>query len=658
VDYKDFERGKEEAKSGDPGFWWKLTDAKERADAVMAASNVMKHSQGRIDRSQANLTNARLYGNIEQLGFGVKEYSRSSSSPHNKISLNVCCSCVDTLASKIAKTRPRPMFLTDGGDFGMQKQAKKLDKFMRGLFYETKIYEKAAQVFTDSGIFDIGALKFRIDPLDDRVKVERVFPDELYVDDADAKYGEPRQLFQSKLISKEVLYAEVDRRFKGQEREEARLAVDGYHAPDETYLKGFGDVVEVWEAWHLPSYEGADDGCHSICIKVLELFYEQWKPCRFPFAFLRFSRRVLGFFGQSLVERLSGIQLEINRLVRSVSEQLRRKGRGRIYCKIGSKVNPEHLRNSIGDVVFYTGDSPPTVDNGNAVSPEEFAQLDRLYQRAFQEAGISELSAGAKKPSGLDAAVALREFADVESERFSMVGKAWEQFFLDAADVMIELLHERGGSYPVKYIAKRDTQTIDWKDIDLNRDCYVMQMFPVSSLPQTPAYRLQRVTELINQGYIPDKSEALRLLDFPDLESENNLALAAIDDADESISAILDEEPPRFIQPDEFSDPNALVSRASAAYLRAKHHGVDDDRMNMLVQLIDAAKMILNPPVDPTSINTDPAAMGGGAPPAGIPPPQPPVGPLPQGGAPMPNITNTNVLNNPQAATVPPLVPQ
>jgi hypothetical protein len=657
MDYTTFDKNASDKirASGDAGYWWKLETPKERADAIVAAARVMKGSQERSDRAQANLTHARLYGNTEQLGFGTREYSRAASAPQQKISLNVCCACVDTLASKIAKNRPRPMFLTDGGNFGQQKQAKKLDKFMRGLFYETKIYEKSAQVFTDCGIFDIAALKFYFDPISDKMKVERVFPDELFVDNADGKYGEPRQLFQANFVAKEVLQAEVEKRMKGKELEEALLTISAYVAPEESYLKGFGDVVEIWEAWHLPSYEGAKDGRHVVAMLGCELFEEQWKPMRFPFAFLRFSKRVLGFWGQSLVERLSGIQLEINRLLRSVSEQLRRKGRGRIFCKIGSKVNTEHLRNAIGDVVFYTGDHPPVVDNGNAVAPEEFNQLDRLYQRAFQEAGISELSAGAKKPSGLDAAVALREFADVESERFSMVGKAWEQLFLDAADVMIELLCIRGGSYPVKHIAKRSTEDIDWKDINLARDQYVMQMFPVSSLPQTPAYRLQRVTELVQEGYIPDKSEALRLLDFPDLESETNLALAAIDDADESISAILDQDPPKFIQPDEFSDPNAIVSRASAAYLRAKHHGVDDERMNLLVRLIDAAKMILNPPVDPNAMPQPgemPPGMPAGAPMPGMPMPAPGAGGVP------PNITNTNVLNNPQAATVPPLIPQ
>lgn len=642
MDYRDFEDAKViQGREGQPGYWWKLEEEKDRADALISAANVLKTSVSRTDRYQANLTHARLYGNIEQLGFGVREYGRTASAPQNKISLNVCCACVDTLTSKVAKNRPRPMFLTDGGNFQQQRQAKKLDKFMRGLFHETGIYAKSKQIFVDSCIFDIGAMKFYLHPVTGKMQVERVFPDELFVDDTDAKYGQPRQLFQSKLIPKEVLLSQY-----GDKSPEVRLAIESYTGDGESYLKGFGDVVEVWEAWHLPSYEGAKDGRHSMAIKGAELLDEPYTMDVFPFAFMRFSERVLGFWGQGLVERLTGIQLELNRLLRSISEQLRRKGRGRIFCKIGSKVNPEHLRNSIGDIIFYTGDAAPHVDNGNAVAPEEFMQLDRLYQRAFQEAGISELSAGAKKPSGLDAAVALREFSDIESERFSMVGKAWEQFFLDAATVQIEILHAAGAKYPVKLPKKRAFEAIDWKDIDLQRDAYMMQMFPVSSLPQTPAYRIQRVTELVKEGYITDKSEALRLLDFPDLESETSLALAALDDADECISAILDEDTPRYIAPDEFSDPQAIITRASAAYLRAKYQGVDEDRLSMLVQLIDAAKMIIAPPM----AAAPPA--GPGAP--GMPPPPPG---MPGMGAAVGGSINLT-QSAPQASTVPPLIPQ
>ena len=52
------------------------------------------------------------------------------------------------------------------------------------------------------------------------------------------------------------------------------------------------------------------------------------------------------------------------------------------------------------------------------ISQDLFMHLDRLYNRSFEIAGISQLSAQSSKPSGLDSGRALREFSDIESERF------------------------------------------------------------------------------------------------------------------------------------------------------------------------------------------------------------------------------------------------
>ena len=140
---------------------------------------------------------------------------------------------------------------------------------------------------------------------------------------------------------------------------------------------------EFWEAWHLPSSKKSKDGKHVISINNCVLFEEQWKLDKFPFVVFRYKKRTTGFWGKGVTESIAGIQLELNRLVRSVSEQLRRKGRGRVFIQHGSKVNPASLTNGIGDVLYYTG-SPPIIDNGNAVAPEEFNQIAALKQAALQ----------------------------------------------------------------------------------------------------------------------------------------------------------------------------------------------------------------------------------------------------------------------------------
>lgn len=638
TDYKSFQSGesKKSEPSGQVGYWWQAEDSTLRAQALIGAARFLKEDQ--TDRTAANLRHARLYGNFDALGFGLREYARANSV--NQIALNVVASCVDTLTAKVAKNKPRPSFQTSGGSFIQQQKAKKLDKFGRGIFYEGKYYERVApRVFRDACIFGTGAVKIFLNE-ENRVRFERVLVEELFVDQADAIHGEPRQLLQRKLIAREVLLAEFGK------DETMRTAIERAKMPDNDGMKGFGDVVEVWEAWHLPSSKKAKDGRHVIAIDGACLVDDEWKHDWFPFAFLHYKPRVLGFWGQGLAECLTGIQLEINRLLRSVSEQLRRKGRGRIFLQKGSGVTPGHMTNGIADIITYNG-HPPIVDSQNSVAPEEFMQLDRLYQRAFQEAGISELSAGAKKPSGLDAAVALREFNDIETERFSMVAKDYEQLALDTMQIAIDLVCEAGGGgYKVKLPNKRAVEEIDWKDINLERDSYTMQMFPVSSLPQTPAARRQAVRELMNDGFVPDKAEARRLLDYPDLESEGDLATAVLDDVDATISKILDADKPELMVPEDYQNLPMLLQRAQAMYLRVRFTDIETERLDMLRQLIDqtANKML----------EAQKAAMP--APPEAPPgPPMPPEGALP--GAPNVSLNQDFNLMGGGQGPVPPVAP-
>lgn len=604
MDYKDFEPGSQAASArGDVGYWWKEEDAAERGQYLVAAAQKLRDDDQTNQRSQSNLRHAALYGNFEAASFNVRDYTRQSSLPQNKISLNVVVSCVDTLAAKVSKTRPRPMFTTSGASFRKQRAARLLDKFVRGLFYEAQFHEVAKDVFMDGCIFDAGAMKVYLDA-NGKIVFERTFPEELFLDAADARYGAPRQLFQRKLIAKEVLCAEYADDAKALE------AILATKPPADAYDRGFGDCVEVWEGWHLRSSKQTKDGHHVIAVQGGELFHEEWKFDFFPFAFFRFSKRQLGFWGQGLAERLTGIQVEINRLIRSISEQLRRRGRGRVYLPIDSKIPKDQLRNAIGDIVEFAGPNPPVIDNANAVAAEEFAQLDRLYERAFQEAGISELSAGAKKPSGLDAAVALREFNDIESERFALVGQSWENLPLLATKIAVQLIDANRKAYRVGAPGRRHVEWVDWKEIDLKADEYVIQMFPVSSLPLTPSHRYQRVKEMRADGFI-DQATAERLIDMPDIEAETKLALAAYDDVDATIGAILDFDEPRFVAPDEFTNLPLLVERASAAYLRAKHQeDIEPNRISMLIDLIDQASAILSPPQ--AAVGAPPAMPGSG----------------------------------------------
>lgn len=613
-------------------FWWLAKDG-ECGALAMEAARAVEASASLLE--EANLRHARLYENVELAVNGramtPEAIVRQALISSGLVSLNVVASAIDTLAAKIAKNKPRPNFVTSGGSWKHQRMARKLDKWCRGLFYETKIHTVARRVFLDSCIYGTGLLHVFFGH-DKRLEVERVLPTEVFVDDNDGQYGKPQSIYRRKAIHKSVLAAMFP----------AKAALIRVAQPKVNHVTSAlpSEHLEVWEAWHRPSGDDTGDGRHVIATDGIELLCEPYEHC-LPFVVLRARERVVGFWGRGDAEVLLGIQLELNRLIRSISEQLRRKGRGRIFVPMGSKVEPAHLTNGIGDIVKYAGGVPPTVDNGSVVSADEFQQVDRLYERALQEVGVSQLSAASKKPSGLDAAVALREFSEIESERFSLRHLAWEDFFLEFAELAIELMESRKGhGYKVKVPGRRKAEEVDFADVDLDRDSYVIQMFPVSSLPQTPSARYQRVKEMLADGFVTPPV-AKRLLDFPDLEAEGHLGNAALDDADATISAILDEDVPKYEGLEPYQDFKLLLERAVAAYLFARHNNCEEERLEMLQLLInDASSEVAKlsaPPPGPE--------MGAPAPAA------PPMLPSPVGGD-----LNVNVSGAGPAPAVPPVV--
>lgn len=642
MDYTNFQSVKnfdpkklteDQKKTWAKGFWWKQPkEGPEVGQVLISTADALRSNFE--TRQMQNLVFARLYGNFDLIGFGISQYDQLTSvSPFSKntsrLTRNVIASTIDTLTAKICKNKPRAFFLTDGGNWQMQQRARRLNKFGQALFHETKIHIHGRRAFLDTCIFGTGALEAYIDD-NNRVAFKRAFINDFMVDPADGVEGTPQQLLRRKPVSKSKLMEMYP--------EQARMIADAKTGRDDQNLHGNIEVVEVIEGWHLPSYPEAGDGRHVIALSSGVLVDEVWKLDCFPFIFNRYRERSRGFWGQGLAEILTGIQVALNRTFRSIDEQIRRKGKGRVFYQKGT-VNPADLDNSVQAHVPYSGTQPPTQDSSNAVSQDELMHERELYQAGFQEAGISELSANAKKPSGLDAAVALREFNDIESERFIIVGMAYEQMYMDAMELALELIRKNGlKGYTVKHPNKRYSEVIKWEDINLEANQYTILMYPVSSLPSTPAAKLQRVEELRAAGYI-DMPTAKRLLDYPDIDAEMSLANAAADDVDACISLILDEDVPKRTPIEPYQSLDLIIERGTASYLFAKNHGCDKARLQMLRDYIDeatAAKTQLLAPAQP---------------PPGA--PMPAAAPAPGGGATQNQSVN---VNNPVQPTVPPVI--
>jgi hypothetical protein len=594
-------------------MWWLKPKAEVHIDIFEIVSKIHMTTEERRER---NLRSLRLYGNQDLVGLAPYSFSTSAlpSLPENRVKINIVSSMVDTVSAKISKMKPRITFLTSGGDFSSQENAKKLNKFTLGTFYKNEVYKHHQAAFKDAAVFDIGALKHFIDG--DEIKTERVLATELYVDDIDAMYGNPQNLYQVKYLHKEVLKKLFPKKVAG-----IGMSTNAFGNQAMT-REGMEDYVVVIESWHLDGKGGR----HVISTDKDTLLDEPYTRSYFPFTFIRWSNRLTGFWGQSLAERLTGNQIEINKMLRIIQKSFHLGSTFKVLLEHGSRVAKEHLNNDIGSMIYYSG-TKPDYFVPQVVHPEYFNHLQFLIQSSYEEAGVSQMSASSRKPAGLESGKALREYNDIETERFALISQAYEASFLDTTRQYIDLVKEmaeNGIDYQVTSQSKRFIESIKWSEVAVDDNEFIMQMFPVSMLPHEPAGRLAFIQELVSNNYIPQEF-ALKLLDFPDLEGYASLATASIDDLMAALEDILVKG--TYNPPEPFQDLATGIKLFQSAYLRSRNEQVPEERLEMLRIWIESAQLMLvsaQQPAGPTDpMAQDPTAAPEGQVPdaASLPPP-------------------------------------
>jgi hypothetical protein len=599
IEFRDFTVGGE--RSGVPGKlpdnkerrWWMLKD-QDAADVISGTLNLIRDAQS--FRATQWIVSARLYGNLAPTTLAGVSFSKLAASQpalRDRISYNVVQSVVDTAVARITRNRPKPLFLTSGGDHKKQREAKKLNAFLDGVFYENSTHAIGTTVFRDAAVWGDGFI--HVFPKANRICHERVMSSEIFVDDVESLYGSPRQMHRVKQVDRQVLFdmfpddADKIAGAKPSRTEEAGRSI-------------VADMITVRESWHLPSGPGADDGKHCITIDGAVLGeMEPWPHQWFPFARVQWTPRLYGYWGQGLAEQLQNIQLEINKLLWVIQRSMHLMGSFKVFIENGSKIVKEHLNNDVGSIINYTG-TPPMYVTPPIVAPEVYQHLQTLKNSAYEQAGISQLAASSLKPDGLNSGRALREYNDIQTDRFATVSKSYENMFMDVARLSIEVIKmiaERDGGYEVRVPNTKTVQTLDWADIKLNEDDYVMQCFPVSSLPSDPAGRLATIQEYAQAGFLSPR-QARRLLDFPDLEQVESLANAEED----YLTGVFD----RIVDDGDYTSPDPLDDLALAKqlcleyYAKGKNNNLREDRLELLrryLQQISEIEQAMMPPAPP-----------------------------------------------------------
>lgn len=592
-------------------------------------SVVRDESAWRVDADEYHLG---LYSACDQPGVRGQSRRGYEYGPAT-LPYNVSRSATDTLQAKIAKHRPLPQVLTQRGSWKNQKRAKKMTQFIEGQFSNSKIFEKhAPMIVRDALIFGRGIL--RVGTLGDKVNAERIHPWELFVDEWDARYGEPRNIYLCRSMDKGVVLNAFGRTDSGSIRPSIRDALDkagkfNLATNYEQEVTSTVERVDVLEAWHLPSRPGAKDGRHVVVVQGATLLDESWDYDYFPFAILSYSDAVVGYWGHGLIEQLEGYAYEINCASEKLSEQVRMSGVG-ILVPDGSNIHDQEIRNGITQIRHKPG-LPPSVFQMDLVNEHLRQRPRELTQDALNDAGLSQMSVQSEKPAGVTAAVALQTLDDIETERFMVFGRAYESWCLEVARRFIDCaktIAEDFGDMSVGVPMKDGILHLSWKDVYV--DGFELRVFPTSLLPQQLGARLDRLKDMWNTGLI-DRATFLRHLDAPDMQAELDLETADRLVIDEILERMLEADESEgdapYRSPSAYQDLNWGARRAQQRLNRADLDGAPEYNLEMLRRYLKESKIELDKlnavqaAANATQLGAAPLGPPGAAPPMAPPPP-------------------------------------
>lgn len=553
----------------------------------------------------------RIYGNFDPMGTGITAATALERlrGEDGRMRYQLCTAIVDSAVPLITSNKPLPYYLTEGASFTEQKKARKLTKAIQGQFWDLGVYEMAPKLAREGMVLGTAALFGYVDPDTGKPALERCLPGEILVDLSEGIAGDVRSVYRIRAISRDKLKATYTKKAK---------ELDYSSTPTITDWKDFfltadgtADLVIVIEAWHLRSGKDAKDGRHIICTNNATLFDEAWNEDEFPFVFLRWKDRLLGFWGLGLVEETKAAQLRINRLINHTERQQNIAAKVWVYVEEGSKVSPQQIIAADKvpvQVLKYAGQAP-VIYQHQSVDPGLMQQIYAIRDEAMGQVGLTQTSMQGEKQAGITSGTALETMEDISSRRHMENIRQYERFFIEVArlierlnDKASELAKADGKVYTVKAIENRGRQEfrreVAWKDLKLKSSAKP-RVFPISALPSTPTGKLQYVQNWLQAGFI-SPMWAMKLFDFPDTDEAMSLELADLELVLQHMEALIEDEEdvdPDSPRPDPTPTPmqdlELAVDLSRKFYVKVQGQGADPQSLSRVQKYYDQAKSLL-----------------------------------------------------------------
>jgi hypothetical protein len=598
---------------GSDSAWWpeEMAEGRARGEVMVEVARQIEGAPSELMRQDLNLLYGSMYegtglSSLYQYGGKATLQAVASGVGWNTgdVTWNQVRSVVQTVTSQVARSKPRARFVTTGGNWRQRQKAKKLTQLCDGVFASERVYEKTQKAFTQAGAFDVAGIE--VSKGADRPIVSNVLATEILIDANDGIYGTPRSLYRRKFIDRGIVMRTYGKTAAQQ------AAIGNAKEEDPAMQGGRPNLIEVYEAWHLPNEKGGKDGRHVIAIggEGGTLVDEVYRRDYFPIFLFAWDPALSGPYGRSAAEVLLPNQIAINTLLDKIARAQHLACVPRVGVQRGSKIVKSEITNGIGSVIQF-GTMPPVWWSPTALSPEVYQHLERHWNKGFETYGVSPFMAGGQKASGVTSGEAIRESLDVQTARFAVLAQRWEQLHLDVARAIVDTCRELYADNAELRIAAPGTQLlnmIQWKDVDLAEDVYVIQPYPTSILPTTPQGRIDRIKELTEAG-IWSQQRAEAALDDLDVDANMSAERAAEKEIEQICeNMLMDGE---YEPPDPVMDLAACLRIGNQYRACAREGAVPDKHIDLVYRFMDDAAALqekIKPPPAPAAMPGAPGA--------------------------------------------------
>jgi hypothetical protein len=535
-----------------PRYWWQAPDRNAHREVFATADRICQQQQMQRETIVDYL---EMYSNGNVAGLGLNAegspnfrryfYQRGSNAAPR---FNISAAVVDTVVSMVAYNPPIPQYLTTGADYGLIRKAKKKTRVLQGQMHHLG-EPLCRRGFRDACKTGLGAVWGGVGD-DGLPKIERVSMLELLVEHMDGIYQTPLSIHRTRsCVSKEWLLSRYPKKDLDQP---IRMAgADAQRTLMNRFLPATwaaGQMCDLIESIHLPV--GDRPGRRTLCVSTATLEDEEWEDEQFPVALWRYRERDFGFYGSGLIEAAYETQMRVDDLCERNAKSQRLASTMKLINPNGEgTLKKSQITNEIGEVYDINGDRAVQVITYSGTLDDLQAQIDLELNRLLFVEGISaSQAAGDGASQGLTSGVAIRAEEDSRASRMVSPIEMYQRGCLETAK-LIERLNDRVAKKKPSFVPsgklKSGRQTFlnssTWRDLTIPRGQVEIDMFPMSSLPNSPSGRYAAVMEWIEGGFA-SREYGMQLLGFPDIDSYADVQLAYIDLVQWQIEQIVDEE--------------------------------------------------------------------------------------------------------------------